>query len=78
MWVLADQQELIYNSSEWILDVDWKICCERGMIDGQREWERESGKSMLAAGLNDDSSEHKIWSALITLIYLLFINYEKQ
>ena len=42
--VLADQQELSYDSSAWIQDVVWKTCLEQWIIgtDGERERERES------------------------------------
>ena len=39
MPVLADQQELMYVSSVWTLDVVWKTCQEQWMIgmDSERE-----------------------------------------
>ena len=39
---LADQNELIYNSSKWTLDVVWKTRRKRWMIGTERERERES------------------------------------
>ena len=49
--VLADQQELSYNSSLWIQDVVSKTSLEQWMIG--IDWEKESGKSVLAAWLDD-------------------------
>ena len=56
-----DQQELIYINSVRAQDVIWKTCREQWGIgaDGERqrnreiETERESGKSLLAARLDD-------------------------
>ena len=55
--VLADQQEPIYISSVQTQDVVWKTYQERWMIgtDGKRE----SGKSKLAAWLDDDDDIYK-------------------
>ena len=50
--VLADQQELFYNSFVWTQDVVWRTCWEWSMI-GTNE-ERKSGKFVLAVQLDDD------------------------
>ena len=61
--MLADQQNLIYIILERTQHVSWKICGERWIIgmDGEREREkeRESGKSVLSARLDDDEEEEE-------------------
>ena len=57
--VLADQQELTYNSSVETQGVVWKTCWEWWMVgtDGEREKERERGESrkfLVSAWLDDD------------------------
>ena len=56
MPMLADQQEFIYISSVRTQDIVWRTCLEWWMrgTDG----ERESGKSMLSARLDDDHDNH--------------------
>ena len=44
--VCVDQQEFIYNSSEWTQDAIRKTCWEQWII--KVDGEKESGKSMLA------------------------------
>ena len=45
--MLADQQELIYNSSVWTQDVVWKTCQKGWMIGTNGK--RESGKSVASS-----------------------------
>ena len=52
MPALADQQELTNNSSASMQDLVWKTCQERWMIG--MNGERDSGKSVLAAQLDDN------------------------
>ena len=47
--VWQDMQEPIYNSFKWTQDVIWKTDCEQWL-----ERERESGKFMLTAQLEDE------------------------
>ena len=54
--VLTDQQELIYISFVRTLDTTWKICREQWMIG--TDGERESGKFVLLAQLDDNFSEN--------------------
>ena len=49
---LDDQLELIYNRSVLIQDVAWKTSQEQWMIEMSDE--RGSGRSVLAAGHDDD------------------------
>ena len=49
--VLADQQELTYNSLVWTQDVAWKTYGERWVR--RTNSERDSGKSVLAVRLDD-------------------------
>ena len=56
--VLADQQELIYNSSAKTQDVVLKTCWEWWMTE--TDGERESGKFVLSAQC-DDASLSFIW-----------------
>ena len=53
--VLPDQQELIYNTSVRIQDVDKKTYRKRWMIETENE--RKSGKSILAAWHDDDDDD---------------------
>ena len=55
--VLDDQQALIYFSSVWTLNKDWRTYRERWMIgtDGKRK----SRKSVLAARLDNEIEQNK-------------------
>ena len=52
---VLDNQEHTYTSSVWTQDVVWRICRERWMIG--MICERDSGKSLLAARLDDDDDD---------------------
>ena len=62
--MLADQQELTYNSSVRTQDVVWKNCQEQWMIG--TDGERESGKSVPAAWLPADDDDDEILPVLLT------------
>ena len=62
---LDDQLEPIYCSSVPIWNVDWKTSRERWTIETNGE--RLPGKSVLAAGHDDDDDKYKNWITIITL-----------
>ena len=55
--MLAELQELTYNSSVQTQDVVWRTYLERWMI--QMNGPGELGKSMQAARLDDDDNEEE-------------------
>ena len=63
-YIWMSQQELIYISSMWTLDVVWETCWEWWRIGMDRK--RESGKSMLWVWF-DDNIENQLIFILKTL-----------
>ena len=57
--VLDDQKDHTYNITVWTQNVDWMTCWERLILGkiGERERERESGKSVPATWLDDDDDD---------------------
>ena len=77
--VLADQQELIYDSS-----VQTQNEVEKTWMDVRDEWwgrererERESGKPVLAAPDDDDDDDDSIakFESITSLFYLVYISF---
>ena len=85
MTVLADQQELTYNSSVLTQGVVWKTCWKQWMIGSSVERERESGKSVQAVQPDDDDDDDvyiyiymgdTVWLRNCVCVYIYFVAYK--